>query len=848
MIHQLKKLTNTKLLAAFLISPVLIQNTISADVEDLPVLDRFIVEQSAAALADTMMPTERDLSGIFGDLRSILDVPRSVTLISPQIMEQFNIQDFGDLVKFGAGTQQANFYGVAGTPQIRGEFGGAFFNGMLRAFNRNERPLSFGSLEALEIIKGPTPADFDATHVGGAVNMIPKSPFFDRRRGSASVEVGSWNKYRFDGDVGGPVLLPGDTPAAYRVSFTAQLAESYYDDVNNDFASIYAAIKVQPSDSVQLFTGVEFFEYRSNENLGFNRLTQDLIDNGRYIIGQGVDVTSPAWGGFADRDVLINQFFPNPFAGRQHVAFGAEDFFALAVPTSVVDQAVSEGRISGAQRALLLDLRNDDDLRRAYGDLYDDYAVVQDAFRYTREYIDSGGEVFTAPIADSNTLSDKRDFADSTNFFWFGDLDFSPSEARTITWKNIFEYLETSKNSSHGYGFYSEQVVFDTKLLVREREWIPNSVLSYGANLRYHFAKQLQDFATQPYTRRDLLAGATGNDFVFAGALRNPQGQRLWVPGASRESETISTGIFGTLQTDWTDRFSTLVAVRGDYADFDVDMPSEVDLATPAQIQGRRDSSGSVSYLNFSINPSFRINEGVSIYAAYQQGTSVTPTQAGVIDGENSFNDSELIEVGLKMSLLDNRLFSSIAYYQYEQSSFDEQGGAASEREAEGFELEFTYVATENLTFIGSVNWQEVTVVNGPGFRQAYSTPQDFALAGSVQNTTTQPVSNVDRPGFPKTTAKLFGIYRLNEIGVSMGARWQEAFDLNYERTLKAPSATIIDMAVFYETDTWRLRVAGENIFSEKYFRGGNDPEFSSSILATRAQPASVSVTYSYFW
>ena len=115
----------------------------SATTEDLPELEMFIAEESAAALTDTVMPTDREISGLFGDARSVLEVPRSVTLLSPEMMDQFQINDLRDLEKVGAGTQAINYYGVPGSPTIRGAKGGTYLNGMLRAFNRNEMPLSF---------------------------------------------------------------------------------------------------------------------------------------------------------------------------------------------------------------------------------------------------------------------------------------------------------------------------------------------------------------------------------------------------------------------------------------------------------------------------------------------------------------------------------------------------------------------------------------------------------------------------------------------------------------------------------------------------------------------------------
>lgn len=51
-----------------------------ANEEELPELEMFIAEESAALLADTVLPTDSEISGLFGDTTSVLEVPRAVTL------------------------------------------------------------------------------------------------------------------------------------------------------------------------------------------------------------------------------------------------------------------------------------------------------------------------------------------------------------------------------------------------------------------------------------------------------------------------------------------------------------------------------------------------------------------------------------------------------------------------------------------------------------------------------------------------------------------------------------------------------------------------------------------------
>lgn len=63
---------------------------------------------SAALVTYSGLPTQYQISDLFGATHNILDVPRSLTLLSPELMTHFNLSNMGDLVNVGAGTQTYN--------------------------------------------------------------------------------------------------------------------------------------------------------------------------------------------------------------------------------------------------------------------------------------------------------------------------------------------------------------------------------------------------------------------------------------------------------------------------------------------------------------------------------------------------------------------------------------------------------------------------------------------------------------------------------------------------------------------------------------------------------------------
>jgi len=94
------------------------------------------------------MPTSRSSDSVFGSAKSLLDIPRSVTVLTPELMQKLGVRNFDDVARVIPGGERPNYYGVPGTPFIRGDAAGTFFNGMQRIYQRNEMPTASGRLTA----------------------------------------------------------------------------------------------------------------------------------------------------------------------------------------------------------------------------------------------------------------------------------------------------------------------------------------------------------------------------------------------------------------------------------------------------------------------------------------------------------------------------------------------------------------------------------------------------------------------------------------------------------------------------------------------------------------------------
>ena len=817
--------------------------------EPVTELEEFSVTETMLNQQGEVLPTSRSFYSVFGD-QSILEVPRSVTVITPELMEQIGIDDFSDLGKVGAGTQQINYYGVPGTPALRGAKGGVFFLGLQRAFQRNEMPLSFGSLDAMDVVKGPAPAHFGAAQVGGYVNLIPKSPYFDEQRGSIQVEVGSYSSYRMQADAGGPFLL-GGRPAAYRISVTGQLADSYYDRIGNDFISIYGSLKTRLSKNLTLFTGAEFFNYKSNENAGWNRPTQELIDSGQYVIGEPLSIVSSSWGGVANRNLIYNGT-------------------ALVVPTSVVDAGVSSGFISATQHEALLDLSAATERAIAYSAFTSaqlaDVAQSTTGFQYTPEYFAAGGRAFTTGIEGSTVLSDTQDYADSTNFMYFAELVTTAGPERTFKGQLLLDFIDTDKLSTYGYAISTKQLLFEMKASAEETfDVLGGMKVNYGLSARHTDAKMLQDFFDEPFSRRDISLGTiTANSVILTGPQTDPNGVNFWSPtaqgGANAHSKLWQFSAFGYAENTIVESLKTYTSLLLAHAPYSTEYPEEVD-RVPADDARRTKATDDRNYYSASFSPVFTLTKGVNLYATAQYGTALDTLQGGAIVGSGNFARNRLWEAGVKTSLIDGKLFTSLAGFKWRQTQYDERASNAEQLEGKGAELEFTWAVSEGFSLIGSANHQQVKRFSNLGFRTIPLTEEQIALNGGVLN---NPFSGIDPasgygpygrpasnssliyPGTPEDQIKLFAIFNFsNGLGFSGGPVWSDSYWHNFDHTIRIPSSLVWNASVFYRTPKFDVSVSVENITGEDYFYGA-DPVFAANTLITKAPGANGRVTFTY--
>ena len=132
-----------------------------------------------------------------------------------------------------------------------------------------------------------------------------------------SYTTGSWNKSILTAEVGGPAEFAGK-PMGFYLYGELEDSDSYYTNAPGvEQTLVQASFDMDLSDTVQIQFGGMYHDYAGSQNAGWNRLTQDLIDNGTYITGSPTPLDTDGDGSISHQEYRFGadtEFPLNPFA------------------------------------------------------------------------------------------------------------------------------------------------------------------------------------------------------------------------------------------------------------------------------------------------------------------------------------------------------------------------------------------------------------------------------------------------------------------------------------------------------------------------------------------------------
>ncbi|MGH8611844.1 MAG: TonB-dependent siderophore receptor [Gammaproteobacteria bacterium] len=190
---------------------------------------------------------------------SIRETPQSISVITQDSIKARQAISLGQALETAAGVTQANepgpFAGRSGFPfttyQIRGIetplLFGVLEDGFLNPQTTGARDLAL--YERVEVVKGPSSTLYGRGPASGFINLVRKKPLPEFRTG-LDVTIGSFDFYRVDGDVTGPLLKSGK--ARGRLVFAHEDAGSFVDFAESERQVVGTSLEFDLSDSTRL--------------------------------------------------------------------------------------------------------------------------------------------------------------------------------------------------------------------------------------------------------------------------------------------------------------------------------------------------------------------------------------------------------------------------------------------------------------------------------------------------------------------------------------------------------------------------------------------------------------------
>ena len=757
----------------------------------------------------------KDVGTVFGFDKTLVETPRSASSISSEQIERFGITDIYDLVAQAPGTFTNSFFGVGGALDIRGTPGEVYFRGVRRLDNPGNYPTPIGASERIDIVRGPASPIFGPSKTGGYMNFVPKSArvqggsLLTSPTGQIQLTGGSWGKKDGSATISGPVNL-GSQAIGYSLYGEYENSGSYYRNMHTKNLVLQASFDADIAPNLRTEFGGQFQHYRGQQNGGWNRLTQALVDNGTYITGQAQPVDTDGDGQISQPE--INAVIPGGFS-----IFGGFQCGGGVFASSITDACFTQAPYN----ALNL--------------------------------VNTG----TTTLSRKNVLTGPDDKLDnnSTTLYW--DTIFTPSEGLEIKNQLFYDSYENLNENAYGFSQFHDSWVIEDKIVASYKFENDAGKFSFqlSPSVRYTHFKHGDDFNFEYFHRVDLTQGYT--------ALSD----RLLSTECDCNYTTYLTGHYtdyaGAALVDLDFAFGLDLLIGGRYDRIDVTSNSilaklEDPSVTPRGVGGDGDWSWNASV-------SYKLPFGLIPYITVARQTTVVDGQGAEIDADSVLTDtflaaSKLYEAGIKGSFLDDKLYAAVSIYKQKRTDHNVQSITVNQSvETRGLEAEFRWAVDDHLLVTGAYTHTKVynlTALDdgtlfsffGIGDLVNVSDPSLY-LGGQPIGLVLIPDRNASRrAGIPTNLYSLTATYAFdNGLALSASGVAVNSVYSGQSQAVRLPAYATLDLGVSYETGPWLFRVVGKNVTDKRYFRANFTELFGSTIvLPEKPRSFQASVVYKF--
>lgn len=734
-----------------------------------------------------VVPSE-PLDSVFGFDMSLLEIPRSVSVLGDELMGSYGIESALDVARVVPSTFTTSIFGINGNVNIRGVTSDTYFRGVKRLENTQLFPSPITAMSRLEVVRGPPSPLHGPGKVGGYTNFVPKSArastgkYLETWTGKAVVTVGSYDKKSAAAEVGGPFRLRSRS-GGYYVYANVEDSNTYYENVPFKQRILQSSFDYELSPTLRVEFGQMYQFWGGTELAGWNRVTQDLVDTGMYNAGQmrvNMDLNGDGLISTAEVDSfgpLMRTFQPGASAGDVVTTLGP----GWEIDPSTV-RKVNIRRTANSQSA------------------------------------EDGGQA-TINLA-------------------YCDFIGRLANGATFSAKTYYEHLDRYKwTRASAFGQDTRSAVFEESLVYQQ----PVSLPSERAALNVA--------ATAMYRRYDTrnLTGTKYSDLVNRADLSQPFSSlnRFAVPNLEPELAPWNTGLesvyttigAGALVDARYDQTNLLLGLRYDKLRGIHSRVPDYVITTPGL-----DARGHDGGLSWSASLSHEIAAGVRPYASYaRQQTLVYGIDGGIQIAAvpNALNTSELREAGIKASLRDGQLFATVAAFRQTRTSYYAETTQVPSILARGWEAELRWAATKRLGVSAGGALQKAWYVPSRAATTSVNASffglDDVYYGGRLLATVSSDGRYTRRSGYPDLSLNVGATWLLTKnLSLNLSGNYQEAVPSGRIRDVTLPGVTVFGAALIYDTPRVSLRVSAQNLTNQLYFTP-NSPDVIGEMLVIPA-------------
>jgi outer membrane receptor for ferric coprogen and ferric-rhodotorulic acid len=248
---------------------------------------------------------------------SLRETPQSVTVMTRQRMDDFNLYTLSDVLQQTPGVA-VDRQGDAFNFTVRGSAVNMQVDGMRQKANgwfaNSQTQFSLNDMvdiDRIEVLKGSSGLMSGDGSYGGIVNMIRKRPTAEFQA-SVGAAAASWDNYRADVDLGGPLNESGSIRG--RLVAAATDGRSFIDDVKTNSQTLFATVDMDITANTLFNVG---FTHRRREfwGAGSTSMIQAYTASGEFLGMQprSFNVGAP-WSGYEQESNTVFSSLQHKFA------------------------------------------------------------------------------------------------------------------------------------------------------------------------------------------------------------------------------------------------------------------------------------------------------------------------------------------------------------------------------------------------------------------------------------------------------------------------------------------------------------------------------------------------------